>query len=188
MMAGESEREKKEPRRRWPASVTYWVYQYLKTRDGEKCRICGVEPPEKPLEIDHINGDPNDWSETNLRLLCKSCNVKEWHRRLKSSVSEREKMGVGMYVDREGGVERESPELRIAREKEGLYRAWVLENVNRPQGLTFWEAVYEGAEAVGISPITARRYLYKMLSPSGPLYLGEGPRGHRRVLLKEGFL
>jgi hypothetical protein len=92
----------------------------------------------------------------------------------------------GVEVEKQASVEREPPELKIAREKEPLYIKWVIENVNRLGGLTFYEAIYEGAKALDLSPVTTKRYLMKELTQLGLFRLGNGPRGHRRILLREG--
>jgi len=219
-----------------PASVRYWIYQYVAARDGERCSnpSCGKGPEEAFLEVHHINGDPNDYKPQNLNLLCRSCNRKKFWERIKeklatqqptqsvvsealsavkesegektspneattiteaiqkieqgqsrASVSESENVGGGLRDDRMLAVGSESPELRINREKEHLYRATAIELVLRPEGLTVYQAINEIAEIVAISPTTARRYLGKMVSRAGPLKIGEGKRGHQVLLLRE---
>jgi hypothetical protein len=107
----------------------------------------------------------------------------------KWSVCERRNLGGedGVRVERQLDVAHESPEMQVNREKEPLFRRTCIELVLRPRGLTVDEAVNEGAERVGISPVTARRYLKKMTSEAGPLVVGEGPRGHQRLLLRESY-
>lgn len=45
-------------------------------RDGWRCSVCKgttwLDQPI-PLDLDHTNGDPDDYSESNLRLLCPNC-------------------------------------------------------------------------------------------------------------------
>ncbi|MEM3439421.1 MAG: hypothetical protein QXG32_00685 [Candidatus Bathyarchaeia archaeon] len=95
--------------------------------------------------------------------------------------------GEGKRIERALSVEAESPEIRIARAKEPLFRAKCIELCLRPGGLTVYDAINEVAEIVGISPVTARRYLAKLTSPAGPLKIGEGPRGHQLILLREEY-
>jgi len=90
-------------------------------------------------------------------------------------------------VERQLDVVREPPEMRVNREKEPLYRAVCIDFALRPEGLTVDQALHEVPEKVQISPVTARRYLRKMTSNAGPLMLGEGPRGHQRLLIRESF-
>lgn len=93
----------------------------------------------------------------------------------------------GVRVERQLDVAHESPEMRVNREKEPLFRSTIIELALRPRGVTVDEALHEGAERVQISPVTARRYLKKMTSEAGPLVVGEGPRGHQRLLLRESY-
>ena len=153
----------------------FWEYRFLALRDGEKCKSCGKTDAE--LVIDHIDGNRQNEDPANKRLLCRSCNRKNLiELRSPVSVREREK------ISEESGVERESPELKINRDKEPIYFQWLFDNVDRRGGLTFWDAVYEGSDYCEISPITARRYLYKKLATT--LVLGAGRRGHKRIMWK----
>ena len=51
--------------------------KYLKYKHGDKCSICGMPSVwnNKPIVLvtDHINGHHDDWSLTNLRLVCPNC-------------------------------------------------------------------------------------------------------------------
>lgn len=54
--------------------------RYLISKFGDKCSQCGWNKRHPitgniPLEIDHLNGDANNNSETNLRLLCPNCHA-----------------------------------------------------------------------------------------------------------------
>lgn len=58
--------------------VSDTVRRYLFEKYNNKCSLCGwgeINPytGKVPLEIDHINGDPMNHSEKNLRLLCPNC-------------------------------------------------------------------------------------------------------------------
>ena len=50
------------------------TYEYLKLRDGEYCRICGVSDEDKLLMVDHIDNDNSNNTPKNLQLLCRRCN------------------------------------------------------------------------------------------------------------------
>ena len=159
-------------------NARYWEYLFLVQRDGEHCKSCkktGIE-----LVIAHIDGNRQNNNPLNKALYCRSCNRKDFIAQHYTN-SVREKTNARILD--EGAVERESPELRISKEKEPEYFAWLFENVERKNGLTFFDAVYEGADRVGISPVTARRYLYKKLATE--LRLGDGSRGHKRILYRE---
>lgn len=122
------------------------------------CAIChepGIE------EIDHINGDPGDNHPDNLRGVHKSCNIRQ--RNLQRNVPAD---SVNERVSKE-----ESAEIEINRDAEPRYRKWLFERVGRPEPLYSGEAIYGGAEFVGISPVTARRYLGKATSPQGVYFV-----------------
>jgi hypothetical protein len=79
--------------RRWATTTRLWAYRYLVLRDGEHCAICHAGPTtqntattrdsttqngsttQNTLDIDHIDGDPDNNHPDNLRLLCRQCNV-----------------------------------------------------------------------------------------------------------------
>lgn len=65
-----------------------------------------------------------------------------------------------------------SSEIDINQDAEPRYRKWLKERASRTtRPLYMQEAVYGGAETIGISPITARRYLGKATSPQGDFIL-----------------
>jgi hypothetical protein len=132
------------------------------------CAIChepGIE------EIDHINGDPSDNHADNLRGVHKSCNIRQ--RNLQRT---RPANSVGERVSKE-----ESAEIEINRDAEPRYRKWLWERTNKQSPLYTGEAIYGGAEFVGISPVTARRYLGKATSPQGS-YFVETVKAQNRTL------
>lgn len=52
--------------------------RYLLETRGKACEICGgIQWCGKPipLVLDHINGNSEDWSLTNLRLVCGNCDM-----------------------------------------------------------------------------------------------------------------
>lgn len=60
------------------SGVSDIVRRYLFEKHESKCSECGwgEQNPSSgkiPLQVDHINGDPNDHSENNLRLICPNC-------------------------------------------------------------------------------------------------------------------
>lgn len=58
--------------------VAPFVKRWLIQRDGERCGKCGWSERHQrtglvPIQVDHINGDPDNHAPTNLRLLCPNC-------------------------------------------------------------------------------------------------------------------
>ena len=59
-------------------NISNHIKRYLSDRNGEQCSICRWSERHPltnrvPLEIDHINGNAEDKSENNLRLICPNC-------------------------------------------------------------------------------------------------------------------
>lgn len=58
--------------------VKPWLRNHLKKVRGDKCEFCGwheINPitGHVPIEVDHIDGNYNNCTEENLRLLCPNC-------------------------------------------------------------------------------------------------------------------
>lgn len=59
-------------------NTSRYIKRYLIETCGEKCSLCGwskknVITNRVPIEIDHINGDSEDSTRDNLRLICPNC-------------------------------------------------------------------------------------------------------------------
>lgn len=60
----------------WNLQTPNWVKRFLKESRGDKCEICKISNwNNKPinLECDHIDGNPHNNVESNLRLICPNC-------------------------------------------------------------------------------------------------------------------
>ncbi len=60
-------------------------------------------------------------------------------------------------------------ELEINRTKEPQFKKYVAHRINENDSVQEKDLIYSGAEHVGISPVTAKRYLDKMCSSTGIL-------------------
>lgn len=52
--------------------------RYLIEVRGHRCQICGISEWQKcpvPLILDHISGNSQDWSLSNLRMVCPNCDA-----------------------------------------------------------------------------------------------------------------
>jgi len=153
-------------------AVRYLLYEFLAQRDGRKCAKCGSPDSERELIINHIDGNTLNTNLTNLNLLCRSCNVPQ-----KRTVP----MDTIPYVRERVIVQGEhglmlvdaSPEIRLNRAREPQWRRWLMDRLISEGRVLLRDAINGGAEFCHISPTTARRYLAKMLSSEGPLYVLE---------------
>lgn len=58
--------------------TSQFLYRYMRDTYGNKCQQCGWSEIHSitghvPIELNHINGNSNDNSESNLELLCPNC-------------------------------------------------------------------------------------------------------------------
>jgi len=53
-----------------------WLRRALSEKDGHKCAVCNLTDwmgDQITLELDHVDGDHNNNSISNLRLICPNC-------------------------------------------------------------------------------------------------------------------
>jgi len=129
------------------------LYDLIAKRDGDFCKMCHVPALKKQLVIDHIDNNNANNQLSNLQLLCRACNYRK-NPRPPVATSVR------------SGSEKI---LKINQSKEPEFRKYVYEEVICRRNWTFETYVYAAAEKIGISPITAKRYLDKMCSENGAL-------------------
>jgi hypothetical protein len=144
------------------------------------------------LDIDHIDGNPNNDNQDNLRLLCRRCNVATSNRlhprrNHSSDLREREKRE-GRPATRiarlDANYREGSPEMQANLLYEVPFRRWLMQKVTTEGGYDRTTAIAEGAELVGCSPLTTARYITKLTSPSGPLLETDDALHHRILTLK----
>lgn len=197
--------------RRWGQNVQLWVYRYLVARDGEQCARCFTIPGAGvknegtvPLEIDHIDGDPWNNEPTNLRLLCKPCNITlrnhphaDSPKNVCGGESERpraaEERGEGQPATR---VVRQDVDYRHAEAPPTMqanflfeidFRSWLLKQVQERAFVPRQDAIDAGAELVGCSPKTTERYVRKLVSSCGPLQEVRDMLGSTMLTWKAGL-
>ena len=129
-------------------------YNFLSKRDGEFCKCCRKLSSEVQLVVDHKDNNSKNNLKQNLQLLCRACNyLKNPRRPLDLCVSE--------------DVSEDKNELQTSRRTEPQFRKFVFHELNERGEVPEKDLIYSGAEDVGISSITAERYLKKMCSSRG---------------------
>ena len=130
------------------------LYKEMIVDEGEFCKNCNVSGEEKQLVIDHKDNDNSNNHRENRQFLCRPCNYKKNPRRpVDECVSEDEKS-----------------ELIVNRIKEPQFRKFVAHEINERVRVPERELIDSGAEHIGMSPVTTKRYLNKMCSPEGVLH------------------
>lgn len=155
----------------------YW--KIVEKQKGEFCNHCdrtrhllmsdGLKPE---LIIDCIPNDGDHSNVEKLQLLCRSCNTKKNH---PANVEPFERSA--------------TPEMIRGNRYENDFRRWVVGHyqVNTNIGLTYSFLINSGAEKVGCSTETIKRYLNKMSSDEG-MYTWENRSGSEPLLvLKEMY-
>jgi len=164
------------------------AYKFIAARDGEYCLICKGDGKlkksvETKLQIDHADNNTKNWGPANLHLVCQKHNL--WLRQMTaqahrktiyaySAKNERErekKLGVETthaikeLVDYRSG----STEMQANSYYETYFREWLLGELLRLGSMPKKEAINSGAEVVGCSQVTTRRYIEKLTSAVGNL-------------------
>jgi hypothetical protein len=130
------------------------LYNIIAKRDGDFCRMCHAPASERQLVIDHIDNNNANNQLSNLQLLCRSCNYRK---------NPRPPVATSVRSESE-------TILRLNQSKEPEFRKYVYEELIRDERrFSFKALVNAGAEKIGISPVTAKRYLDKMCSDNGAL-------------------
>lgn len=155
------------------------LYPYLVAKQGgEFCIGCGrdlmallKDGHKAELCIDNIDNSGFHYDINNLQLLCHSCNTKKNHP-LTDIPFHRSP----------------TPEMIVGKRYESDFRRWVagqfMENENI--GLEYDHLINSGAEKVGCSTETIKRYLKKMTSLEG-LYEWEDRFGSVLLVLKKQY-
>jgi len=180
-----------------PRTQRKWIYLYLVERDGSKCSICGIKEKEIKHEIDHIDGNPANQNNLNLRILCHSCNIKTAIGRNKKSRRKHH----GVFVEREGenldatsrikqnvDYQKGSSEMQANDYFELGFRNWLTANLLNRKEIEKDDAIASGAEITGASINACRNYLLKFTSNEGPACEIKLPSKTKVVRLRKSYL
>ena len=132
------------------------LYMIIVRRDDESCKFCIRSPPEVNLVIDHKDNDNTNNNLNNLQLICRSCNYKKNPRR-----------PLDMCVNKKSSSRFDS--ISINQEKEPKFREYVYKELQERERVSWDELVNSGAELVGVSIATTKKYIVKMVSKTGKL-------------------
>jgi len=129
----------------------------LKRGDPEVCRSCKTPATEKELVVHHINNNYQDNRLENLCFLCRRCNYL-------SNPRKKPVDSVCVSVCEDWA---EHSELKENRRMEPLFRQWVMKKMmeKNPRRLDY--IINAGAENIGASTETTKRYIRKMSSDEG---------------------
>ncbi|MFZ2190034.1 MAG: HNH endonuclease signature motif containing protein [Candidatus Magasanikiibacteriota bacterium] len=145
-------------------------YQKLCERDGERCKLCGKEPPEVYLEVDHVDGNPNNNPPdmSNFQLLCRKDGRKKNPRgKGKGDVVKRRVISLESYNDITD-LSRMSPEMAARKKYRSKFSHWLYKKIKENGPITVHEATFAGAKYVGCSSVTIRTsYLLEETSSEG---------------------
>jgi hypothetical protein len=143
-------------------------FKFLRKRDGGFCQMCKISRRKRKLVVDHIDNDNNHTYPDNLQLLCYPCNYKKNPR-----LSEREPFDnvcVGVTNNHNTNNDHLSTiptEIMINKDKEPKFIIHVKETIDKHGKWEERDLINSGAQIVGISPVTAMRYLNKLCSSAG---------------------
>lgn len=152
--------------------------QLLIKQGGEYCVLCHkdkyqlINDGQSPkLCIDHKNNNNTINDLDNLQFLCKSCNTKKNHPK-----------------NTEPYERTATPEMIAGKRYEKDFRRWVSGHyqTNENIGLEYSFLINSGAEFVGCSPETIKRYLHKMTSSEG-MYEWYDKTGSVLLVLKKEY-
>ncbi|MGI0022673.1 MAG: HNH endonuclease signature motif containing protein [Nitrososphaeraceae archaeon] len=131
------------------------LYKLISQRDGEYCKGCGKLALEGQLVVDHIDNDNSNNDPSNLQLLCRKCNYLKNPRR-PVDLCERERKSEDIQT-----------EVQISTIKKPQFNTYLAQRVNDKGFVEEKDFVYSVSKVLGISPITAKRWLDVECSSEG---------------------
>jgi hypothetical protein len=164
---------RREKRYRPSPSLYRFTYRELAKRDGERCGICGNPPP---LDIDHKDGKKETWELSQLRLLCRACNVTLQNQT--PSVKERERKEV--WVDTPYEIRRHV-QLEVDFEK-------ALDKILLEGSVTVKQAEDRVAKIAGSTQIVVRRWIDREITKEGSYMISEREVKDGRKTRTEQFI
>ena len=142
-------------------------FKFLTKRDGSYCQMCNISKRKRKLVIDHMDNNNNHTYPDNLQLLCYSCNYKKNPR-----LSEREPFdnvceSVSNNHNNNHHLSTIPTEIMINKAKEPKFIIYTKETIDEHGKWEEKDLINSGAQVVGVSQVTAKRYLNKLCSTAG---------------------
>ena len=134
------------------------LYNLVVKHDGEYCKLCGALPHERQLILEHRDNDNTNNNLENLQIMCRPCNYRKNPRKSKRPEN---------LCENTSNSTPKLTELDINRTKEPQFKKFVAKRVNSHGYAVEKDLINAGAESIGVSPVTTKRYLDKMCSSTG---------------------
>jgi len=138
--------------------TTKKIRQSMIIQHGKFCKLCGKLPHETSLYLNRRDRDETNNSPDNFQFLCRPCiafrNKVDGH----DDLCVKQKTGEGTAI-------------AINREKQPKFYKFVYDLLDKYKKLPYKELMYSGAEYLDLSPATTDKYLQKMISGYGKLWI-----------------
>jgi len=150
----------------------------------EKERARGQPQYLEKMQVDHIDGDPNNNPPdgTNWQLLCMTCNLKKGNQPEHPVTSPREKRMAEIVRKEKTSLQDAAHEVKqkvdysagdVSVQINGICQArfvdWLMSKIKHYGVYPKKDAINGGAYIAGCNILTTKRYLEPLTSPEGPL-------------------
>ncbi len=159
-----------------------YIKSFLMGKYGSICQMDKKEYPMRKLVVDHIDNNPLNNEESNLQLLCQSCNISKNppYKIINKDVDNFSLGGSEDVIGSESGYENNSTPFGMNSypvwkrlKSEPIFRNWLEENMRIKLTMLVEQVINDGANIADCSTKTARTYLNKLVYDTGPYYIYE---------------
>ena len=166
------------------------IKSYLIKIFGNVCQMEKKVYPSNKLIIDHIDNNPLNNEESNLQLLCQSCNIKKNppYQKLKD-VDNFSLRGSGSLNEYEGEYLSTYPAIGLDQyanwkslKSEPIFKGWLENKMHSKLMMEINIVINDGANVAECSPKTTNSYLNKLIYETGPYYVYSDPKSGIRYL------